>query len=192
MVADTDIITTEERGVDEKKELLSKAELSIWLDTYDDIFSDFDSRPYSERTLSDDFIHEARKMAKGKPTGRIELKLLMPKDLRNKETEVIIIKALRQHFKQAANATAAETKQIVKRGILSALFGVILMVIASYIINLPSKNFFVNTILVILEPAAWFLLWTGFDFMIYRSGNRKNDLSFNNKMAHAEITFLTF
>ncbi len=50
-----------------QKELLNKARLSIWLDIYDDIFSDFDSRPFHERALSDDFIHEAKKMAKEKP-----------------------------------------------------------------------------------------------------------------------------
>ncbi|MBK6275849.1 MAG: hypothetical protein IPF58_14690 [Saprospirales bacterium] len=36
-------------------------EISIWLDAYDDIFSSFDSRPLSERTVSDDFLSEVKK-----------------------------------------------------------------------------------------------------------------------------------
>src|SRR4051812_46940136 len=95
---------------DENKELLRKAELSIWLDTYDDIFSDFDPRPYSERALSDDFINEARKMVREKPTGTIELKLLMPSELRNNETENIIINSLHSHFKIYANQLYTEKK----------------------------------------------------------------------------------
>lgn len=191
MVGKTAVVSIKKKD-EEKKELLSKSELSIWLDTYDDIFSDFDSRPYSERTLSDDFIHEARKMAKEKLTGTIELKLLMPEKLRNKETEAVIIESVHNYFRHAARVTALEQKQIQRKGILSAVSGIILMVLASYIINLPGKNFLVNTVLIILEPAGWFLLWSGFDFIYYRLGKRKPDLDFNIKMENAEITFLSF
>lgn len=177
---------------DIKKELLIKSELSIWLDTYDDIFSDFDSRPYSERTLSDDFIIEAKKMAKEKPSGKIELKLLMPEQLRNEESESVIIKSMHHHFRRISGNIVAEKKQIEKWGMLSTACGILLMIIAAFIINLPEKNFLSNTILVILEPAGWFLLWTGLDFFVYRSNKRKPDLDFNTKMAHSEITFLSF
>jgi hypothetical protein len=43
------------------KEIPDVFEISIWLDSYNDIFSDFDSRPFSERTVSDDFLSEVRK-----------------------------------------------------------------------------------------------------------------------------------
>src|SRR5882724_5480335 len=92
-------------------ELLGKAELSVWLDVYDDIFSDFDPRPLQERTLSDDFINEARKMSKEKPDGKIELKMLMPKALRHHETEKIIIKNLHEHFHHFAAAIHKDRKK---------------------------------------------------------------------------------
>ena len=44
----------------EKKVLLSKSELSIWLDSYDDIYSDFDSRQYLKRRVSEDFLYELK------------------------------------------------------------------------------------------------------------------------------------
>ena len=78
----------------EKKELLSKSELSIWLDDNDDVFSDFDSRPINERSLSDDFLAEVRKMVREKPTGAIELKLLIPANKRKKELEAMVVKNL--------------------------------------------------------------------------------------------------
>jgi len=34
------------------------AELSLWLDSYDDIYSDFDARTLLKRRVSEDFIHE--------------------------------------------------------------------------------------------------------------------------------------
>jgi len=35
-----------------KKKLLQLSEISLIIDTYDDIFSDFDPRPYSQRALA--------------------------------------------------------------------------------------------------------------------------------------------
>ena len=41
------ISTINSESSERKKILLNKSELSIWLDSYNDIFSDFDSRPFS-------------------------------------------------------------------------------------------------------------------------------------------------
>ena len=86
----------------DKKKLLRISELSIWLDEYDDIFSDFDSRPIDERSLSDDFLAEVRKMVREKPSGAISLKLLIPADKRKKELETVAIKNLHTYFHHAA------------------------------------------------------------------------------------------
>lgn len=41
---------------------LLNAEISILLRSYNDIFSDFDPSTYIDRTLSDDFINQAKKI----------------------------------------------------------------------------------------------------------------------------------
>lgn len=48
------------------KRLIPSQNISIWLDTYDDIFSDFDYRQFSEKALSDDFLTELQKMYREK------------------------------------------------------------------------------------------------------------------------------
>ena len=55
--------------------------ISLILDNYDDIFSDFDPRPYTVRALSDDFLNECRKaiIEKGE---NIELRFLLSKKQR--------------------------------------------------------------------------------------------------------------
>ena len=53
-------------------------EISLWLDSYDDIYSDFDSRHYLKRRISKDFIDELEASLKYR-TGRVEnLILLLP------------------------------------------------------------------------------------------------------------------
>lgn len=51
-----------QQKIEETEKILEMSEISIWLDNYDDIFSDFDPRPYSQRSLSDDFLAEAKKI----------------------------------------------------------------------------------------------------------------------------------
>ena len=176
----------------QQNDLLRNAELSIWLDSYNDIYSDFDPRPYPERTLSDDFIHEAKKMAKEKPDGKIELKLLIPSALHNKDTEAAIVKSLRSHFRHAAGSISAEKKKINQQGIGMTVVGFILMVSATYAAAYSTHAFYYNIIRVILEPAGWFMVWTGLDHLFYIARKRNPEYRFNGRMSHADIKFLTF
>ncbi len=52
---------TEEVNLDSKQSMLKLTEISILLNSYNDIFSAFDPSEYSERNLSDDFIIQAKK-----------------------------------------------------------------------------------------------------------------------------------
>lgn len=85
---------------EEKRKIFEISEVSLWLDSYDDIFSDFDPRPYSQRALSDDFLEEAKKAVKEKKTGELELRLLVPHSQRDLEKEIIIKRRLREYFKK--------------------------------------------------------------------------------------------
>ena len=73
--------------------------ISLILDSYDDIFSDFDPRSYSEKALSDDFLEECKKAAKDKEE-RPELRLLVQKNKRDYKDEIRIKKRLREHFQR--------------------------------------------------------------------------------------------
>jgi hypothetical protein len=174
------------------KELLSKAELSVWLDDYDDIFSDFDSRALAERSLSDDFLVEMRKMVREKPEGDIELKLLIPTDKRRKEVEALVIKNLHAHFKHAANSIKNEITKTRRQSIALTLLGFLLMVTTAYIVSLANNSFFMKALQIVLEPSGWFMVWTGLDNIFYNRRRRKPNLVFFLKMEHADIQFLPY
>ena len=85
---------TEEINPDSKKSMLQRAEISILLNSYNDIFSAFDPSEYSERTLSDDFIIQAKNFSKSKDGNKMSLKLLLPASARNEQDEKVITKRL--------------------------------------------------------------------------------------------------
>src|SRR3989344_3570875 len=95
-----------------KKEILNESEISIILDTYDDIFSDFDPRAFMVREISDDFIQEAKKAIKQKAPGRIELKFLVPAHQRSFQDEALIKKRIRDHFRIMLHQSTQELKSI--------------------------------------------------------------------------------
>jgi hypothetical protein len=175
----------------ERTRLMQLSEISLWLDTYDDIFSDFDPRPYSERALSDDFLSEAKKASKEKTSGRIELRFIVPNEQRHNDLEVVIRKRLHEHFRKHASQLEEEAKTLRRRGVFTAASGFALMMIASYISWRRSDSFIYSMLMTILEPSGWFITWFGLDQLFYTSNQKKPDLEFYRKMAKCDIEFIS-
>ncbi|MFA6888961.1 MAG: hypothetical protein WC254_05705 [Candidatus Woesearchaeota archaeon] len=172
--------------------LLKLSEISIWLDTFDDIFSDFDPRPYSVRSLSDDFLIEMRKAIKEKEIDSFELRLLIPKDKRSTENEKIVRKRLHDYFKKQYHLYNQDFKTLKMYGILYSLLGFILMFVSSYISTIDSSFWLFNFIFVILEPTGWFMTWYGLEQLFYKVPQKKEELSFFGKMARCTIEFISY
>lgn len=165
------------------------SEISIWLDNYDDMFSDFDPRPYAKRTLSDDFFVQVRKVTKGRYKEQMCLKLLLPERIREVEIEEIIAKRLHDYFSINFEQLQKERKQIIVKGITLTITGFLIMFIAGILSFKNQQSFLTHLILILCEPAGWFLLWMGLDQLVYYSGKTKKELDFFTKMANAEIGF---
>jgi hypothetical protein len=179
--------------VGEKKEkiLLAKSEISLWLDTYDDIFSDFDPRPYAQRALSDDFLNEAKKASREKGES-FELRLLIDTKMRNQDNEVMIKRRLHEHFKKHTLRIHQELSDLFIRGILFVIVGFIMMIIATFLADFEIKSMLTTFAMVTLEPAGWFAVWAGFDHIFYMRREKTPEHLFNEKMSKADIIFESY
>lgn len=176
----------------EFKNLLEKASVSLLLDSYDAIFSDFDPRPYGERTISDDFLIEAKKAVRETTEGSLELHFLIPKHLHNPHEDQVIRERLHRHFKKHAVLWEAKIKRLTRHGILLVIGGMILMFLASLVTHFSSDHFGFDLLQVIFEPAGWFTVWFGLDQIFYLTREQHPELEFYLKMTHAEIHFDTY
>lgn len=170
-------------------------EISLRLETLDDIFSDFDVRPYSKRALSVDFIEEIKRASHDKEDHAIEIALHLPKTERNEYHETIIRERLTAHFNKHFNRLLKEKKRVMRLGIGMAILGVIAMILASLaIFENPEKHYALSFLVVFLEPAAWFLLWEGMDQIIFNSKDLKPNLDFYRKMTtvREKIHFVSY
>ena len=167
------------------------ASISIKINNYNDIFSSFDPRPYSEKAFSDDFLSEARSACKDKASGQVVLYIILPKEHRHGEDEVVIKRRMRDHFKRHYFLLLEEIRNVKRKGILMTFLGVLFITVATYFSSYASKSFIIDFFLILLEPAGWFTAWTGLDQIYYTLSEKKPDLDFNERMSNAEIIFLS-
>ncbi|MEM4336914.1 MAG: hypothetical protein QXG86_02830 [Candidatus Woesearchaeota archaeon] len=174
----------------ENKKLLDTSEISLRLDDYDDIFSDFDPRPYSQKALSVDFLEELKRASVDKKFGAIQLIFLVPLSKKNSSFELMIKKRLREHFKKHYRILKEEVKKTIRKGIVFMISGIILMVTATFLLfSETDKNLIKSFFITLLEPASWFLFWEGGDIALFEPKEKKLELEFYKKMANSRIIF---
>lgn len=180
----------EKEAEKEKEKLVQMSAISLQMDSYDGIFSDFDPRSYSQRSISDDFLLEAKKASKDKPSGQIELHLLIPKQHRNSAHEITIRKRLKDHFKRHLDIVKKEVKGVLKMGVGFVLFGILVMFLATYVLfKFPEENFFTHFMVIMLEPAGWFLFWEGLNLVVFKTKEKRPELTFQEKMSKVDVVF---
>ena len=176
----------------EKEMLIKRSEIGLLITDYNEIFSDFDPRHYSERALSDDFLAEARKASRDKEHGTIELRFMLPPHKRNPREESVIKKRLREHFRKHFSRLEGETKNMIKQGIAFTLVGVVVMFTATALMFQNSNSFYASFLVVLLEPAGWFLFWEGSRQIMFEPKTKKPELEFYKKMSKCEIKFSSY
>lgn len=160
--------------------------ISLVLDSYDDIFSDFDPRHYSNRALSDDFLLECKKAAIVKKDN-IELRLLIPKFKRNYKDEIKIKKRLKEYFHKHLKEQWSEIKKIKKEGFFWFIAGTIMMMLSMFLLSRQGLLF--KFLVIISEPAGWFFFWEGLSKFFISAKKEMPEYEFYKKMSGSEITF---
>lgn len=161
------------------------------LNSYEDIFSDFDPRPYKVRALSDDFLNESKKASIDKSLKGIELKFLVPGTKRSLNQEAIIKKRLRAHFKRHYNIIHSEINSIIKQGLLFTVIGIVLMFLGVSVLYMED-TLLTKFLFILFEPGGWFFFWEGLGLIIFNPKTKRSDLDYYRKMANCRISFLSY
>jgi len=168
---------------------IKEENISLVLDSYEDIFSDFDPRSYSEKALSHDFLQECKRAAMDKKEG-IELRLMVPKVKRNPADEAKIKKRLKSHFQKHFNEKKREISMSRKAGLGWFFLGVVIMIFATLLYG--HEGFLFNLFIIMAEPASWFFFWEGLDKAFIDIRDKRPDYEFYEKMADAETNFFDY
>lgn len=169
------------------------SEISLWLDGYNDLFSDFDPRPYQEKAVSSDFLDELKRAARDKPFDKISLKLLLQKGKRKLNDEKIIKNRLEHHFKHHYDIVKEEKRKIIKKGVFVALTGLILLFILVYFGSIiPNYGALTDYPIRLVEIMIWFLFWEGMNMVLFETKILNHNLDFYKKMSKCDVSFHHF
>lgn len=169
--------------------LVSMSEISLWLDSYDDIYSDFDSRHYLKRRISEDLIDELQSSLKYIPGRTENLQLLLPHNQRKMDIEKEIAFSIKEQFNKRLDILKQSARNIYNRGLMLVMLGVLVMAIDSLIAYKGYSSYLMTVLRIILEPAGWFLIWNGLDFLLYEYRKTKKDIDFFDILSQLNIHF---
>jgi hypothetical protein len=163
---------------------MDRQHILLRLDSYDDLFSDFDPRPLERRSLSDDFVAELKKAVEG---AAVRLTLQLPRRRRRADVERAVVDRIRRHFHRRRTQLEEKRRAQIRRLVVFLILGPGLLLIATALQGagaLPLR--FLTTL---LEPAGWFMLWSGLDLLVFDLGRHAPDRRFYAAMSEARIGF---
>ena len=167
-------------------------EITIMLDTYDDIFSDFDPRPYQKRALSEDFLKEMQRRYLEDKRGRFEVSFTIPAAERDIAAENLIKRRLREHFAFMSRREQDAITYIKRRGYAYIIVGAVVLLANVYSLAvLNESNLFYQILSVILVPAGWYGMWTGIGKVVDEPSEAVNRKALSEKFEKANYIFLS-
>jgi len=168
----------------------SKEDVPLVLDSYSDLFSDFDPRPYSNRSLSGDFLRECKK-AVAEKKGRLHLKFFLPKQKRDPLDEIKIKKRLKEHFHNNLLLKKIAIDKIKLNGFKWLTVGAVMIVLSAFFFDYKGPFWF-NLLITLTQPAGWFFMWEGLGKLLITSKEKSPDYDFYKKMNNLLITFANY
>ncbi len=165
-------------------------EISIILDVWDDIFSDFDPRPLGERALSEDFINELKKRYRETAKGDLLISFFAPETLRDAQSEEMVIQRLRRYFRERALQKRRDIQRMRKRGAIFVAIGALFLSAVTVVTHYRVASDFALKLLEIpCVPLGWFGIWEGLSKIVEATPTHAQEEALYRKLADAEYEF---
>lgn len=179
------------KAVEEKKPSSLLNLLHIALDTYDDIFSDFDPSEYGHRILSDDFVKEMQKRYVETKKGDIEIRFSIPAVMRSAKTESIIKKRLKEYFQGQIKLLDSEIDKRKRTGAIYFIVGFAVLLVVYF----SETSFFPNSqnmkiLATLMTPLGWFGMWEGISLFVQAPVKYEEQKKFFLKFSKANYVFI--
>jgi hypothetical protein len=160
--------------------------IQIALDDYGDIFSDFDTSPYSRRTISDDFLKEIEKRYVENKKGEFEVRLTIQKHLRDPKIENTIKKRLRDYFLLKLAENEGHINNRKKIGAAKILVGAAVLIMIFELALDP-----ITSIASLFTVFAWYSLWSGFESILDLPFKLEEERQLYKKFSLAKYYFIS-
>lgn len=164
--------------------------ISIAIDTYDDIFSDFDPREIDHRELSEDFIIELLRRHRTDPRGKYDVVLVAPKIISDQNTEKKITSRLTHFFHAKFTQDIKIINQIRLRGLIFIVIGMALLMSLVFVTYYRALDrLMIELAGIVFMPLGWFGVWEGFGQIVDRPLKLQREAEVFKKLSKAVYKF---
>lgn len=177
--------------VEEKKPSSILNLLHIALDTYDDIFSDFDPSEYDHRILSDDFVKEMQKRYVETKKGDIEVRFSIPEVMRSNKTEALIKKRLKEYFQIQIKLIDTEINKRKRTGMVYFFSGFVVLLMTVFSADFFPASHVRELVAILLTPLGWFGMWEGVGLFVQAPVKYEEQKKFFVKFSKANYVFMS-
>ncbi|MDD5337512.1 MAG: hypothetical protein PHS02_03445 [Candidatus ainarchaeum sp.] len=178
------------KKVEEKKPSSLLNLLHIALDTYDDIFSDFDPSGYEHRILSDDFMKEMQKRYVENRKGDIEIRFSIPAVMRSGRIESLIKKRLKEYFQIQIKELDMEIGKRKGAGGVYFAVGFVVLLLTYYSSDIFPASHSAQVLGTLLTPLGWFGMWEGLSLLVQAPIKYEEQKKFYSKFSKANYVFI--
>ncbi|UCD15807.1 MAG: hypothetical protein JSV34_01805 [Candidatus Omnitrophota bacterium] len=176
--------------VDASQRIRDLREITIVIDTWDDVFSDFDPRPLSDRTLSEDFISELKKRYRETRKGDFIVKLYAPFSLKDERSENMVAQRLKKHFRHRFLQRQKDIVRIRAKGVIFVVSGICFLTFLMLITYFKVfSQLAIEMLSIIFMPLGWFGIWEGFSKIVDTSPAFIQEEVLFNKLSRAAYRF---
>ncbi len=176
--------------VEEKKPSSLLNLLHIALDTYDDIFSDFDPSAYDRRILSDDFLKEMQKRYVETRKGDLEIRFSIPNVMRSVKTENLIRKRLKEYYQNQMRLLDVEIGKSKRTGMIYFTIGFVVLLLTIYSADVFSTPHIREVVALLLTPIGWFGMWEGVGMFVKGPLKSEEQRKFYARFSKASYVFM--
>lgn len=183
---------SEQKKEEPSKPVVDLRDVSIALDRYGDIFSDFDPRPFSSRELSEDFLKELERRILTDVKGNFEIRFYLPKALRSEEAEATLVKRLKAYFRLKGRDFEKQERSIKNSGVYFILTGIAALFIFAFLVPYLGAGPLPTLLEILLVPVGWFFTWEGLGKLLLGERNKvMKQLDFYQKLSKANFIFIS-
>lgn len=179
-----------EKPTDIEEHIKDIQEITIAIDSWDDVFSDFDPSPIDQRILSEDFLSELKKRYRENQRGNFIITIYAPPSMKDDLTEKLVTKRLKQYFKFQHLAVSKEVTTAIRKGFIFVVGGVFALSVQTLLTYFQLlERLAIELMGIILMPLGWFGIWEGFSRLIEPAPFLKQEKEIFAKLSRASIKF---
>ncbi|MCK8060068.1 MULTISPECIES: hypothetical protein [unclassified Fusibacter] len=163
--------------------------ISVFLDTYEDVFDDWDPTPFKKRDIEDEFLDFLWDSAEDIPLKEdLLIVFRIDEKLRDEKKEAQIVHALKNHFEYMLSKSKRAFRKEQNESLLYFMLGISFFLVA-YLNLIESTNLVGKILEDGLFVGAWVFMWESFSNLFIESKNLIYEQRLIKRFTHTPVAY---